>query len=144
MDHIAEWKRIKADREQQDKTEHSKKETEKKRRTNKIKKWLAVHGAENVFTNGYVYDFDYKGMHGHFCDQSTRIIGSIHRPFFSDEDATCFRDMEIDMMRDMAIYFIMEYCYQHFCIYGKPWRSLKKVLRMIESVIVVRRRPEFP
>lgn len=139
MDHIAEWKRINAAREQRLKLERKRKAKKEKERIVKIKALLSKHDAENISTNGYVYDFDYKGMSGHFCDQTDRIVGAIHRPFFSEEDRRCYHDMETEMMRGKASYFIMEYCYQDFCIDGKPWRSLHKVFRLIENAVAVRK-----
>lgn len=139
MDHITEWKRINAARDRRRESESKQRAKEEKERIIKIKAFLAKHGAENVSTNGYVWDFDYKGMSGHFCDQTDRVVGAIHRPFMSEEDRKCYQDMETDMMRGEAHYFISEYCYHDFCINGKPWRSLHRVFRLIENVIAVRR-----
>jgi len=139
MDHIAEWKRINANREQCRALEKERKAKREKERIAKIEAFLTKHDAENVTTNGYVWDFDYKGMSGHFCDQDSRIVGAIHRPFVSDEDRRCYHDMETEMMRGKGSYFVGEYCYQDFCINGKPWRSLRRVFRLIENAIVIRK-----
>lgn len=139
MDHIAEWKRINRLKAEADALGQERREEAEKKRIVKIKEFLAGHEAENVMTNGYVWDFDYKGMSGHFCDQTDRVFGAVHRPFFSDEDAECYRDMESDMMRGEAGYYVTEYCYQHFCIDGKPWRSLKRVFELIENAVTIRR-----
>lgn len=139
MDHIAEWKRIDAARDRQYQIERVERVKRQNERIARIKRFLAKHDAENVTTNGYVYDFDYKGMSGYFCDQTDRIVGAIHRPLFSEEDAACYRGMESEMRRGNGQYFVMEYCYQHFCIDGKPWSSLHGVFHLIENVIMARR-----
>ncbi len=139
MDHIVEWERINAAKSAQDDIEREHKKKKDEKRIVKIKDHLAKHEAENVTTNGYVWHFDYKGMSCDFCDQEDRIVGEIHRPFISESDHEEYRDKRSYAMGEPSISFITEYCHQHFCIQGQPWRSLNKVLSLIQSTIAVRR-----
>ena len=104
----------------------------------KIKGFLDKHGAENVTTNGYVYDFDYKGMSGHFRDQTDRIVGDIHRPFISSDDRRRYHDKKLYVNAGGLSSLVSEYAYESFLIYGQPWEALCEVFRLIENVIIVR------
>ncbi len=53
----------------------------------------------SIWTNGYVFDFEYKGRGVSFCDQSTRFVGSVYASFQEME-----KDFETDRHTIGSIY----------------------------------------
>lgn len=130
MEHIEVWKTRKAREEIEHKANRAKADRKEGATTQAFRDILAKHGGTLLYTNGYVYEFQYKGWIYHFVNQDSRLVGCIHRPFVSRDDEECFRDMESEMHSGHASSLVGEYGYRSFLIDGKPVRALKRLLRM--------------
>lgn len=134
MDHIAAWKEIDSKRQHRIEDDRTERDAAQALQAETIKAFLERNSAENIDTNGYWYDFDYHGMSVHFCDQTGRIVGTIHRPFLSESDKQRYEREEGRNFpaRDS---FIQEYCYVRFCEYGIISDTLEAVFYLVENAI---------
>lgn len=128
MEHIEVWKERKRREEARREVERERQDREKEEVAQKFRDILAKRGVTKMYTNGYVYEFQFKGWVYHFVNQKTRLCCTIHRPFTSKDDEECYRDMQSQMSRGNAESFVKEYGYQDFIIQGNPVSAFKELL----------------
>lgn len=103
-----------------------------------IRSYLKDNGVEEVSTNGYWYQFECAGLAVSFVNQTSRLVGQIHRPLVNKDEEDCVRDCSSRLMhggdnREKEM-FVEEFNYREFVFNGKAKRMIRRVLRLAEEV----------
>lgn len=91
---------------------------------------------KNFSTNGYVYQFDYKGIHVVLCNQTDRIVGEFYN-IPSDEDEYEMLEHACVIEHENPLLYakiVNEFRYNHFCIDGDLLHGVKRILGMVDDL----------
>ena len=90
-----------------------------------------------VRTNGYWFEFSYKGMRVNFVNQENRLCGEVYRAPLNREEEEVLRDAHRITMRedDLADEFRREFLYKDFVIYDEPSRAVYSVLGVVKDLL---------
>lgn len=136
MGYIQKWKNDKI----ADDVEHTKRLERRKKKeeatTAAFLKVLKNYDVSDFWTNGYVYEFVYNRMVYHFVNQTNRLCCNTHRPFTSDDDEECFRDMQPRMEHGEAPEYVREYQYSRFIINEEAVQAFRELIGRHECRVV--------
>lgn len=135
MNYVNEWKARK--QEESEEWEEKRKrqiEEEKMQKEQIIFALTTEYGIpkETIRTNGYWFDFSYRGLMVNFVNQTNRFCGEIHRPPANEDERECLRDSSFIMHTDEYPEFQKEFNFRHFVINGSPLEALRQVMELAE------------
>lgn len=97
--------------------------------------FLGTIGATNIHTNGYWYEFEYRGWCIGFVNQTSRICVTKYMITENEEDRKIIDDMYLMRGRENPSLYIdlcKEYNYSDFIINGEAINGVKSIIEWIE------------
>lgn len=137
MDAITEWKKIKEEEHWKEKIRIKKYKEEEVKEAQEICEILREYGVENLTTNNYWFQFDYKNFFVSFVNQTIRICVTYHKNNLSKDEKKIVEDMNTLKHTHEYLYekFKKLLCYQNFIIDGNSTRAVKTLMEEINKDI---------
>lgn len=129
IEHIDVWKEKRAAHKEAAREKRESENRADKALAKQFREILARHDVTHISTDGYVYEFIYKGWAYQFINQKDRLCCNIRRPFTSEGDRERFRRAKMRPGNDTES-LAQEYGYRCFIINGEPLQAFKELLAM--------------